>query len=316
MKRCPDCGKRMADEFYFCSECGRRLTEALPEKQSARKLAVGIEETPVSALPFAFDGAEYGSIRYAETLCPGVYYIAAKGGRRAGLFAAEYLAVTEDSPAVSPQARAYGAPLPGAPGVLLYEYEYADKGRHIVEYEAHRYLAERRIPLPEGRSLASDRAFGMEVCPEYFGEFPIPAETPWGPTLAHERLWNGLYWLKTEIGWALAAAYPLCSGLWNDTLELGVLMEYDRENGIENTCGYRFFPYEASCLPIYEMLFGEKDAWTEKINQAALQNAVLQFFPDYGSGDGDGGPCFTAEEKIVFTPGAGTDFYLFGQDPD
>lgn len=315
MKKCPDCGRQTPDELYFCPECGRRLIEILPKTRPARKIIVGIEQTPVSALPFTF--GDMGAVHYAEILCPGVYFVAVKSRRKPPFFASEYLVVTEDSPAISPQARAYGAPLPASPGALFYEYEYSNKGRHIVEYEAHKYLVEHGVPLPEGCSLAADQSFGMEVCPEYFGEFPIPTETPWGPPLRCQRLWNGLYWLKTaEIGWALAVAYPLCSGLWNDTLELAALTEYDRKNGIETTCGYHFFTYEASCLPLYELLFSEAEAWSEKINQAALQNAIQKFFPCYGSGDGCNSPNFSIEEQIFFTPGAGFEFYSFTEDCD
>lgn len=318
-KKCPDCGKEAPDTLYFCPQCGCRLVELPPEglnqQKASKEILVGIEQTPVSALPFCFDGLEdeYGPIQYAEILCPGVYFIVAKAGKNEfPPFSREYLAVTEDSPAISSQARAYGAALPTVPKVWLYDYDYFSKGKHIVEYEAHRYLAEQGIPLPRDCSLIEDRSFGMEVCPEYFGEFPIPTETPWGAVLRHDRLWNGLYWLETAAaGWTLAVAYPFCGGLWSDTLELAALMEYDRANGIENTCGYRFFTYESSCLPLYKLEFGEENPWTEKIDDAALQNAILNYFPQYGSGDGHSGPCFSMDEQIQPTPGAGTDFYSF-----
>lgn len=49
----------------------------------------------------------------------------------------------------------------------------------------------------------------MEVCPEYFGEFPIPDETPLGEPIRWETLWNGLYWLETrDAGWVLAISLP------------------------------------------------------------------------------------------------------------
>lgn len=87
--------------------------------------------------------------------------------------------------------------------------DYFNKPRWVVTYEIHKYLVDQGIPLPDGESLAEDRVRGMEVCPEYFGEFPVPVETPWGPILQYDKLWNGIYWLETaEAGWALALAFP------------------------------------------------------------------------------------------------------------
>ena len=175
------------------------------------------KQMPISELPFNFDGLEpqYGQIKHAELICPGVYFIMTKFNTDRPRFAGEYLVVTEDSPAISPEARNFTTPLPTIPRMFLCEYDYDCKGRHVVEYEAHKYLVEHGLPLPEGESLEEARAFGREVCPEYFGEFPIPEKTPWGPVIRHDRLWNGLYWLETEReGWVLAIAYPLYSGLF------------------------------------------------------------------------------------------------------
>ena len=51
--------------------------------------------------------------------------------------------------------------------------------------------------------------------------------------------------------------------------------------------------------------------WGPRINRAALENAVLKFFPNYGSGDGEHSPQFDAGDQIQSTPGAGIDFYNF-----
>lgn len=295
-----------SEKSYFRAACGTPPQKLPPENR-----------VPVSELPFDFHAVEdtYGRIYYAEIICSGVYYLGTKIQKAESLCSAEYIVVTEDSPALSPEARSYGTLLPTAPKILLYDYnDYLSKGRHVIEYEAHKYLAEHGLPLPEGRSLLSDKAFGMEVCPEYFGEFPIPADTPWGAPIRHDRLWNGLYWLETaEAGWVLAIAYPLCSDLFDETLNLAVLTDHDRENGIDNTCGYRFYTYEASCLPLYEMMDFEKDTWGPKINRAALQNAILKYFPDYATANGHAASGLPPEQRILPTPDAGTDFYRFPQ---
>lgn len=300
MKKCPDCGKEMSDELYFCSACGYRLSGREPKTHCQLPEALRILEK------------KFELIHYAELICPGVYHMAAKVTPEMPYWTAEYLVVLEDSPVLSPEARAYGTVLPEAPHLLLYECEYDNKGRHVAGYEVHQYLVDHNVPLPENWSLLADKVFGMEVCPEYFGEFPVPTETPWGLSLRHQRLWNGLYWLETaEVGWVLAVAYPLCSDIWESTLRLASMMEYDRENGIDNTCGYRFFTYRSSCLPIYEMLLLEKDTWGAKIDKAALYHAVMQNFPRHLEHE----PsilCLEIEQQT--TPGAGTEFYHFSQD--
>ena len=72
------------------------------------------KQMPISELPFNFDGLEpqYGQIKHAELICPGVYFIMTKFNTDRPRFAGEYLVVTEDSPAISPEARNFTAPLP------------------------------------------------------------------------------------------------------------------------------------------------------------------------------------------------------------
>ena len=53
--------------------------------------------------------------------CPGVYYIGTKGNKISPRFLTEYIAVTEDSPAISSEARAYGVQLPIIPRVIKTE---------------------------------------------------------------------------------------------------------------------------------------------------------------------------------------------------
>ena len=164
MLRCPNCKKQMCDTAFFCSECGTRLRELPPEiaalvpPESQRHIPVPVvvkgdsseKQIPVSELPFDFHTVEnqYGTIHFAETICPGVYYIGTKGNKISPHFLTEYIAVTEDSPAISSEARAYGVQLPIIPRVYLYDNDYDCKGRHVVEYEAHKYLAEHGLPLP------------------------------------------------------------------------------------------------------------------------------------------------------------------------
>lgn len=97
MLRCPNCKKQMCDTAFFCSECGTRLRELPPEiaalvpPESQRHIPVPVvvkgdsseKQIPVSELPFDFHTVEnqYGTIHFAETICPGVYYIGTKGNK-------------------------------------------------------------------------------------------------------------------------------------------------------------------------------------------------------------------------------------------
>lgn len=59
------------------------------------------------------------------------------------------------------------------------------------------------------------------------------------------------------------------------------------------------------------MLPFAEDTWGTRIDPAALKNAILKYFPDYGSGDGFSGLQMMEGERLQETPGAGTDFYRF-----
>ena len=55
----------------------------------------------------------------------------------------------------------------------------------------------------------------------------------------------------------------------------------------------------------------DDDGWGPKIDGAALQNALLENFPDYGLEDERNSPDLPAEQRILPIPGVGTDFYRF-----
>lgn len=270
---------------------------------------------PISDLPFHVRSFEksYGKVHSAEELCPGVYSIRTGPVSPRSFLCSDLIVVMSDSPAIPPAAKAYGTPLKADPKVLVYyDEDYFDAARWVITYEIDKYLAEHDLPLLDGDSLVEVQARGMEVCPEYFGEFPVPTETPWGPLLRFVRLANGVFWLQTaEAGWVLALAYPICDDLLPKTLEMAALNPYDRENGIDHTCGFRFFKYEQSCLPIFELLNCTRQPWCDRINIEALKNAILESFPDYAQEYNQN--CIEARQPTEFqhTPNAGTCYYLF-----
>lgn len=270
---------------------------------------------PISRLPFHVRSFEegHGKVRSAEELCPGVYNIRTGPTPPHSFLGSDLIVVMSDSPVIPAAAKAYGTPLKADPKVLVYyDEDYFDKARWVITYEIDKYLAEHDLPLLDDGSLMEDQARGMEVCPEYFGQFPVPAETPWGPPLRYDRLANGVFWLQTaEAGWILALAYPIGDDLLPKTLEMSVLNPYDRENGIDNTCGFRFFRYEQSCIPLFELLNCTRQPWCDRINIEALKNTVLASFPDYAQEYNQN--CMEALQpaELLHTPGVGTCFYSF-----
>ncbi len=275
-------------------------------------------QIPVSDLPFhfhEFEEKKYGFIRYGELICPEVYYIATKFTGSKSHFTGEYIVATADSPAISSTARTFCTPL-SVGNAILCEEECSDKGRHVIKYEAYKYLAEHSPPLPEGCSVEEEQIWGMETCPEYFGEFPIPTETPWGKTIRHDRISNGLYWLRTtEQGWVLAIAYPLCCGLSEMAEALAEFTDYDKRYGLDNTFGYHFYQYEASYIPLFELMEFEENGWKEKFNITTLKNAILNISPHYiwnfTEGKMNDYAALFVYKETSATLKAGIDFYHF-----
>lgn len=142
---------------------------------------------PISRLPFHVRSFEegHGKVRSAEELCPGVYNIRTGPIPPHSFLGSDLIVVMSDSPVIPAAAKAYGTPLKADPKVLVYyDEDYFDKARWVITYEIDKYLAEHDLPLLDDGSLVEDQARGMEVCPEYFGQFPVPTETPWGPRSA------------------------------------------------------------------------------------------------------------------------------------
>lgn len=276
-----------------------------------------------------------GEVQEVELLCPGVYYFAVK--QPDDLYSTEYYAAMRDTPVLSAEAKAYGKALPGCPEMLLYSLHQPDSGQDVVRYELFRYYVQNNIPLPDGYSLHSAALSGMEHHPEYFGTYPVPPLTPFGRTVRHRSLTNGICWLETDRALqALSVAYPLWEDLSDTAQGLAELLPDDREQGIENTLGYLFFSERTSCVPLFELCESHKEWITDGlIDYAALMNAVWQSFPDYaaivnsreqaGVNDisamllrdlgVDSEPNVCPDRLLSISPGAGTRFQAFQREP-
>lgn len=91
------------------------------------------------------------------------------------------------------KARALGRTLDGMPG-LLYPIDPPKEGAWTaVAYELIRRRKTYGLSDEGCWTLTDAAAEGMELCPAYFGSFPVPPYTPWGWTLRHRALDNGVY---------------------------------------------------------------------------------------------------------------------------
>ena len=295
-------------------EHAAELTKAGRGREKTGKAEAGAQKQfTVLELSFQFPAAvekQYGKIHDAEDLGAGVYYISTylPEDRYAG---GEYFLVTADSPAISDAAHAYGTWLPTNPVTYLYSCEdYFEKGRWVVSYELHKYLTDQGIPLPDGESLQNDVACGMEVCPEYFGEFPIPTETPWGAPVQADKVGNGVFWLKTEQeGWVLSVACPVYDDINLEVQKRSLTMQVGLTKWAGNTCPYQFYPYCASCLLLLELIEFTNPGWAGKFSMPAIKNAILESFPEYAEWYNQN--TSSQKEEIIYTADVGTVFYRF-----
>jgi len=237
--------------------------------------------TAFNRLPFALPD-EFGKVLHSRTECPGVYYmLIGKKNKNNTMLEYEYYVVTDEAAMISTAARAYGEQICTSPVLLAYKLDDVSKGKYIIDYEVLRYKIQNDLPLPETETIHEVVAVGRELNPDYFGAFPVPQLTPWGNTLRYEVITNGLYWIEIDtIQNVLAVCYTLQTDLSSDAVDLSRLTDYDAEHGLDSTMGYMFFSEKDSCIPLFELLESHAE-WQNCINKAALNNAILEYHPEY-----------------------------------
>lgn len=214
--------------------------------------------------------AELGEVQFFSEECPGVYVLSCRqeeGPCR------EFFIVEETASMIPSRVKKLGQRLVNRPALLAYELEDLSGGQKIVEYEVSKYRAVHGLPLPEGVTLHSLALDGMELNPEYFGTFPVPWETPWGRTLRHKAIQNGVYWLETERSRRVLALCCILEDALSDAARK--LAEHGAGEG------YLFFREQASCIPLFELLPVYRQWETSCINRKALENAIWCYYPEY-----------------------------------
>ena len=202
---------------------------------------------------------ELGKILQWEKECPGVYYLGVLPEDEDGN-GLEYYAVFENAP-ISQEVRTMGKRLETVPA-WVYLLDSEEGPRWAVYYEILKYKTMHSHPLPEGESLQDAALYGMELCPDYFGTYPVPPQTPWGRTLRHRPLDNGIYWMETDqCAEVLAVSYPM----WEGELSEGVQTSAQRLDH-EGELGYLYFSKQAACVAIWELLRTRSELTTLGLN--------------------------------------------------
>lgn len=241
--------------------------------------------------------SELGKIQQWEEECPGVYYLAVLPDDKS---VEEYYLVLENAP-ISQEARSMGRPLQTFPA-LVYLLDSEDGARAAVKYEMLKYKTAHGLPLPEGASLRDTALYGMERCPDYFGTYPVPPQTPWGYTLRHRPLDNGIYWLETD---QCVNVLAVCNPVWASELSEGLLSIASKLEH-EDELGCVFFQTEAACVAIWELLRTRPELVSlGLIRKAELMNAIWEHHPEYAMG-------WNAQEQAGLNDGLGLLLYALG----
>lgn len=274
---------------------------------------------------------ELGQILDWEELYPGVYSLTVQPDPDSAYPCSEYYLVLPGAP-ISREALALGRALDGIPG-LLYAIDPPDEGGWTaILYELCKNQSRHGSPPLEGWSLSDAAMEGMELCPSYFGSFPVPPYTPWGWTLRYKALDNGVYWLETsQCETVLAVCHPIWTTELSDGVaQAGKKLAHSKADDVE--LGYLFFEERASCTAIFELL-KVRPEWlkTGLIRRPELMNAIWKYAPMYAAAynaqeqagihdalgmllqmvGADSKPQGSVENMICVTPGKGTDFIGF-----
>lgn len=290
------------------------------------------KEIPLESLPFDLKDCreEFGLIKTAVMKCPGIYllHMFAIADHFTGL---DFYVVTEAADIPS-EARSYGRRLPTHPDLLFYQHGNEDHSHFIIEYEILKFYFKNNLPFDEYGNLHDLAISGMEVCPSYFGTFPVPTLTPWGYTARYKTLHPGAFWIETDqCKTTFAVSYIMRDDITDEVYNLAKLTPFDEEHGLDQTLGYFFFQEDDICLIVFEIINFENNTKQEMIDKPALMNAIWHYHPEYavqhntreqyGENDHIGmimrliDPTVelhgSEENLITITPEAGIDFFRF-----
>ena len=151
----------------------------------------------------------FGEVNSIEEQAPGVYYIIACEECKEHF--QEYYIVANHA-LFFEKISQYGEKLRN---MNLFDVNRDDSGWRIAEDELCRYMLQNHMAQLPKEALRDIGLHAAEYHPEYFGRYPVPVDTPWGYTLRHWALENGIYWLETD---ECAEGLTICSPIWQAEL--------------------------------------------------------------------------------------------------
>ena len=253
---------------------------------------------------------ELGTVITWEEECPGVYYLSVQPNQDIN-YSSEYYVVAEKN-SLPRGVLALGR-VPDSAPCRLYAIDPPEEGAWTaIMYELCKYRLAHGLPAPDGWSLTDIAAKGMELCPSYFGAFPVPPRTPWGWTLKHRALDNGIYWMETsQRKSVLAVCYPIWdSELSEGAIRTGTTLTYAETSTDEEPLSYLFFEEISSCIALFELL-KVRPEWLQNglIRKPELMNAIWKYYPLYAS-------AYNAQEQVGSHDGLGILLKLLGEDSE
>ena len=171
--------------------------------------------------------------------------------------------------------------------LIVYDYNAEHGGREVVLYEAYRYLAQHKLPIPDGSTLLSSATYYADDYPEYFGLIPAPVVTPRGFMTRYLTLANGIFALETDTGERLIAIAGIFWSLelQDNTKLLGMKVANLSGDKVLVEVQYLFFTEEDGCLALFELLPAHRALTTSaRLDKLALMNAIWRYHPDYAMG--------------------------------
>ncbi len=105
--------------------------------------------------------------------------------------------------------------------------------------------------------------------------FSLPDE--FGKVIHSRTECPGVYYATQNV---LTVCYPLQADYSSDAVNLSRLTDYDAKHDLDSAMGYMFFSEKDSCVPLFELLEPRAE-WENCINKAALNNAILEYHPEY-----------------------------------
>lgn len=222
-----------------------------------------IQEAP--PLPFALNREEWGDVvRWREKL-PGVFHVQTTTAFRPRAFRpAWFYAALREGSALPAEALEYAEE---QDGVCFFLTDEADL---IVEYELL------KAEGADGEVIRAVEELGKDLCPSYFGTWPAPENTPWGPVDRCAEVERGVWLLHAGGRWLLSIAEILGSDLHEIPLEMGRQCPGEPD-------GPRFWPLDCAAPAIYELIVlgGHTGLMPYIRSMAELEAHLCRAYPGY-----------------------------------